>query len=280
MAVVTFFGKIVRQKTEPGLGLRWPWPIETVYKLDQRIQNFESKGKFEEIRLGDQNIILLEVYVGWRIDDPKQFFPKFLNGSIAVAEDRLQELVRNAKNEVAGKHVLSDFISTDEKQMKFPQVEAEILKRVQQDVAQGYGLEVKFLQIKKIGLPESVTRNVFDRMSSERQFYISQIESSGEEAATKIKSKADSDAAKLLSDADAQAYEIRGHGEEQMMHSLQILQQNTNLANLNMQIGALTEMLKDRTTLILDQSTAPLNLLQPLPPQKFEATNAAGGRNP
>jgi membrane protease subunit HflC len=221
------------------------------------------------------------VYVGWRIEDSKQFFPKFANGSIAVAEDRLQELVRNGKNEVAGQHSLSDFISTDEKQMKLAQIEAEILKRVQQDVsAQNYGLDVKFLQIKKIGLPESVTKNVFDRMSSERQFYISQIESSGEEAATKIKSKADSDAAKLLSDADAEAYKIKGKGEAEMMHSLQVLQQNPELATFNMQIGALTEMLKDRTTLILDQSTAPLNLLQPIPPQKFDSTNTPGGKNP
>jgi hypothetical protein len=67
-----------------------------------------------------------------------------------------------------------------------------------------------------------------------------------------------------------------------MMHSLEVLQQNTNLATFNMQISALTEMLKERTTLILDQSTAPLNLLQPIQPQKLETTNAppAIGKNP
>ena len=174
VAVVTFFGRIVREKTEPGLGLRWPSPIEKVYKLDRRIQNFE--GKFEQIKLTDQNIILLEVYVGWRIEDSKQFFPKFLNGSIAVAEQRLEEFVRNAKNEVAGQHVLSDFISTDEKQIKFAQIESEILQRVKRDVSEkGYGLDVKFVQIKKIGLPESVTQSVFERMTSERQTYISHI---------------------------------------------------------------------------------------------------------
>src|SRR5271157_3300542 len=77
-AVVTRFGKIDRVKTEPGPGLRWPWPIEDVYKLDQRIQNFE--GKYEQFKLPDQNIILLSVYVGYRIEDPKAFFPKFARG--------------------------------------------------------------------------------------------------------------------------------------------------------------------------------------------------------
>ncbi len=279
VAVVTLFGKLVREKTEPGLGLQWPWPIEKVYKLDQKIQNFE--GKFEQIKLTDQNILMLEVYVGWRIEDPKQFFPKFANGSIAVAQDRLEELVRNAKNEVAGQHAFSDFVSTDPKQMKFAQIEEEILQRVKKDVsAQGYGLDVKFVQIKKIGLPESVTQNVFDRMTSERKVYIAQIDSSGEEAASKIKSKANSDALILLSDADAEAKKIQGEGEAQMMRSLEILQQNTNLATFNMQMSALDQLLKDHSTLILDQSTSPLNLLQPIPPQKFDSTHAQDGKNP
>ena len=279
VAVVTLFGKLVREKTEPGLGLQWPWPIEKVYKLDQKIQNFE--GKFEQIKLTDQNILMLEVYVGWRIEDPKQFFPKFANGSIAVAQDRLEELVRNAKNEVAGQHAFSDFVSTDPKQMKFAQIEEEILQRVKKDVsAQGYGLDVKFVQIKKIGLPESVTQNVFDRMTYERKVYIAQIDSSGEEAASKIKSKANSDALILLSDADAEAKKIQGEGEAQMMRSLEILQQNTNLATFNMQMSALDQLLKDHSTLILDQSTSPLNLLQPIPPQKFDSTHAQDGKNP
>lgn len=278
VAVVTLFGKVVREKTEPGLGLQWPWPIEKVYKLDQRIQNFE--GKFDEVKLSDQNIIFLEVYVGWRIDNPKQFFPNFLNGSIAVAQDRLEELVRNAKTEVT-KHVLSDFVSTDPKQMKFDQIEDEILRKVKSDVSTlGYGLEIEFVRIKKIGLPETVTQTVFDRMTSERKVYISQIDSAGQEAATKIKSKADSDAQKLLADASARAIEIQGEGESNSVHALQIMQQNTNLAIFILQNAALEQLTKDRATLILDQSTAPLNLLQPLPPQKFGATDTPSDKAP
>jgi regulator of protease activity HflC (stomatin/prohibitin superfamily) len=41
-------------------------------------------------------------------------------------------------------------------------------------------VEIKFIEIQKIGLPESVTANVFDRMTAERQYYISQIQSQGE----------------------------------------------------------------------------------------------------
>ena len=261
VAVVVLFGNIHAVKSDPGPGLRWPWPIENVYKLDQRVQDLE--GKFEQIKLPDQNIILLAVYVGYRIQDPRAFFPKFANGSISDANKVLEGLVRSAKNEVAGQHPFSDFVSTDEQQMKFTQIENQILQKVQKQVRDlNYGVEIKFIQIEKIGLPESVTQNVFDRMTSERQYYISKIQSQGEEKATEIKSAADSTAAKLLSDADAQAFKIRGEGEAQMMKSLEILQQNPSLANFNMQMTALEEFLKKNATLILDQSTSPLQWMR------------------
>src|SRR5580704_1079138 len=150
VAVITFFGKVVRVKTSPGPGLRLPSPIERVFKLDQRIQNFEGKGKFEEIKLHDQSIILLSVYVGYRISDPTNFFLKW-NGSIAEAEKALDDVVRNSKNEVAGRHDFADFISTSG-QMKFPQIEKEILTEVQKRVSTNqYGVEMKFVQIQKIG---------------------------------------------------------------------------------------------------------------------------------
>jgi membrane protease subunit HflC len=269
VAVVTFFGKIAQVNTNAGPGLRLPYPIEKVFKLDQRIQNFEGKDKFEEIKLHDQNIIFLSVYVGYRISDPTNFFIKFLNGSIPVAEKVLDDIVRSSKLEVAGRHDFSDFISTDPLQMKFVQIEKEILDEVQRRVNdQHYGVEIKFIQIQKIGLPESVTQNVFDRMTAERQNYISEIQSQGELESTRIKSAADSTAAKMLYDADAQAFTIRGEGEAQMMKSLEVLQQNPNLASFNMQIAAMEQFLKKKTTLVLDLSTSPLQWLQMAEPGK------------
>lgn len=264
VAVVVRFGKVERVEPHPGPHLRFPWPIEHVISLDQRIQNFE--GKFEPAKLPDENIVMLLVYVGWQIEDPSLYFPKFNNGSIPDAERYLEDLVRSAKMEVAGHHTFSDFISADEKQMKFAQIEHEILEKVRAQVkANNYGIDIKFVQIKKIGLPETVTQNVLDRMSAERDFYVAQIKSSGDEESTKIKSKADSDAAKLISDADASAYSIRAKGEAQMVQSLQVLQQNPDLAEFNLRINALEQLTKEKTTLILDQSTSPLDLLKPLP---------------
>jgi membrane protease subunit HflC len=270
-AVVVRFGKIDRVKTEPGPGLRWPWPIENVYKLDQRIQNFE--GKYEQFQLPDQNIIFLSVSVGYRIENPRAFFGKFKNGSISAAESTLEDLVRSAKNEVGGQHRFSDFVSADPQQMKFAEIEKQIMQKVSTQVT-NLGLDMKFIQIRKIGLPDSVTASVFERMTSERQYYISKLQSQGEEVSRKIKAEADSRATVLLSDADAQAYQIRGEGEAQMMNSLAVLQQNPRLATFNMEISALDQFLKEKTTLILDASSAPLQWLQMQQSTKSPSTNA------
>lgn len=264
VAVVTTFGKVTDKKTEPGPYLKWPWPIQKVHKLDQRIQNFE--GKFEETLTPDGYNLLAMVYVGWKISDPAQFFPKFANGSIPEAEKALEGLVRSAKNEIIGQHPFAHFISTNEKELKFTEIENQMLKKVQAQVqANNYGIEIKFLGIKKLGLPESVTQAVFDRMRSERGVLVSAIQFGGEEQAIKIRSSADRDSARLLADADAEATRIRGAGEAAAAKSFAVFAQNPELANLILKLNALELSVREKTTLILDQGTPPFDLLNAAP---------------
>src|SRR6266700_4252577 len=109
VVVVTTFGKPTRDVTLPGPHLKWPWPIESVHRFDQRVQNFEDK--LTEGLTQDSFNILASVFVGWKITDPKAFFPKFASGSIPEAEKVLEGLLRSAKSAVIGKHPLSDLVS-------------------------------------------------------------------------------------------------------------------------------------------------------------------------
>jgi len=43
VAVVTRFGQVSRSLMEPGFNFRAPWPIEKIYKFENRVQNFERK---------------------------------------------------------------------------------------------------------------------------------------------------------------------------------------------------------------------------------------------
>jgi membrane protease subunit HflC len=205
------------------------------------------------------------VYAGWRISNPADFFPKFANGSTEEAAKTLEGLVRSAKTAVIGKHQLSDLVSTDPNRIKFTDIENEILAMIQSQVnSKNYGIEMEYLGFRKMGFPESVTQEVFKRMTSERQVLTSQIQNEGDAEATRIKSAADSKSLQMLADADAEATKIRAKGQQQAADSFTIFQQDPEFASFLLTLNALEPSLKNRATLIFDQHSQPFNLFQGL----------------
>jgi membrane protease subunit HflC len=262
VVVVTTFGRPTRNINEPGPHLKWPWPIESVHRFDQRVQNFEDK--LTEGLTSDSFNLLASVYVGWKITNATAFFPKFAGGTsepIGEAEKVMDRMLSNAKTAVMGKHPLSDFLAPAGEGNKFIDIENEILTVIQNQVrANNYGLEVVFLGIKKLGLPENVTSSVFERMQSERKVLVERSQQEGERDAQIIRSEAELKAAQMLAGADAQATEIRGKGEAEAAKYLTVFQQNPDLANFIFELSALEGSLKDKSTLIFDQHTPPFNL--------------------
>lgn len=265
VAVLTTFGKPADKNIDqPNIYFKWPWPIQKVYRFDERVQNFEDK--FSENLTADNTMLLTSVYVGWRISDAKEFFPKFTDGSVPAAQRQLEAMLRSAKAAVIGKHNLSDFVNADSSKLKLDQIEDEIKTTVQKElVAQNYGMSIDFLGIKKLGLPESVTQTVFDRMKSERQKYISEAQFEGEKQATIIKSTAERQAADLTANAQAAATRIQGEGVAEAAKTLTTFQENPELAVFQLQLEALKNSLNQKSTLIFDERTPPFSLFRNLP---------------
>jgi len=265
VAVLTTFGKPAAANIDqPNIYFKWPWPIQQVYRFDQRVQNFEDK--YSENKTGDETMIMASVYVGWRISDAKEFFPKFAGGSVEAAQRQLETMLRSAKAAVIGKHNLSDFVNADPKQLKFEAIEDEIKAAVQTQLAsQNYGMSIEFLGLKRLGLPENVTQSVFDRMKSERTKYISEAQFKGEAEATKIRSAAERQAADVIANATAAATRIEGEGVAEAAKTLSVFQQNPDLAIFQLQLEALKSSLNQKATLIFDERTPPFSLFQNLP---------------
>lgn len=265
VAVITTFGKpSPHTYDKPGAYFKWPWPIQKVYKFDSRVQNFEDR--LSENLTADQINLVTSVYVGWKISDGQRFLMTIRNGSIVDAQAKLETILRAAKNAVIGKHQLSEFVNSDPKQLKFEQIEGEIQQSVQSQLStNNIGMELAFLGFKKIGLPESVTQTVFDRMKSERQNLIAQNQSQGEGEAMKIRSSAERQAAELISKANADAIQIRAAGEREAATTYTVFQQNPELANFLLRIDALQKSLNQRSTLIFDERTPPFDLFSHLP---------------
>src|ERR1043165_1762196 len=88
-AVVTTFGKADQSDVhaKPGLGVKWPYPIQSVTTYDTRVRVVTSK--FEQMATADARQVVVETFCTWRVKDPLVFFQKFSN-----AGDRAEDHFR------------------------------------------------------------------------------------------------------------------------------------------------------------------------------------------
>jgi len=262
VVVVTTFGKYTRTITEPGFNVRWPWPIQNLQRFDNRIRNFEKQ--YEQTTTRDSRTLLVDVFLGWRIKDPRLFLARF-GSDMDRAEEGLEVLLRAAKNGVVGQHPLSDLISPRSQDLKFGKMEEEMLAGIKSKAEESYGIDVVLLGIKQLGLPQGVTEKVFERMKAERDQLVKQFQGEAAGESIRIRSEADLERERILSLADKDARIIRGQADAEAAGFLKTFEQNPELAVFLLKLNALEQGLKDRATLILDTRTIPFDLLKSQP---------------
>ena len=264
MAVVTTFGRFSRAVADPGLYFRLPQPFQKIYKFDQRLQVFERK--YEQNFTRDKKTPVVSVFVGWRIADARAFL-ELHNGDIGKAEAALESIVRDAKNSVLGRHDFSELVSPDPAQVHFDLIESEMKETMAVNALKSAGIKVELVGIKQLGLPESLTAKVFDRMKTEREKLVKSYIAEGEAEATKIKSGAERERQELLAKANRDAQILLGEAEAKATESYKVLNQEPEFAEFLLKLRGL-EQFKDRSTLILDANTPPLDLLRGTPAAK------------
>lgn len=257
-AVVTTFGRPDRSIQEAGLYLRWPWPVQKVYRFDRRVQVLE--GTFEETLTKDGKNILIAVYAGWRITEPIKFLERV--GSIEQAEHNLDGLLRNYKNAILGQYPFGNLVNVNPAELRFEQIEKDILAAARPEAADRYGVEVTLLGIHKIGLPASITEKVFERMRAERKQIAERYRSEGEAEAIKIRAQADSERDQILARAEADAKRIRADGDAKAAEYYATFEKHPELAMFLRKLEVLETTLKEKSTVVLSADTEPFDLLR------------------
>ena len=260
VAVVTTFGE-PSLVAEPGLHFRWPYPFQQVTTFDTRLRCFSgSEGKLEETMTKDGHNILVGIYVTYRISDAKLFFIKLEN--VTKAENLLNSLMRGAKNSAFGNYEFNEIVNTDPKKMKLKQIENDILGTLRERTTD-YGLQIESVGINTINVPKTISEKVFDRMIAERKKESDRIIAEGEMKAKDIRTNADTERAQILAEAQADAKVIRGHAEAEAARYYKTFSKKPELAAFLRKLEALRSILKEgRTTLVVDPSTAPFDLLK------------------
>ena len=211
--VLTNFGKISPPVKEPGLHVKWPWPITRVYKVDRRIQTLN--GLTHELITEDQKNVLVDGYTMWRITDPIKYVEAIRTDVNAV--DRLRELYLASSGIVISNRARDAFISLGLEHEDLHEACREMHNRIAPVAKANYGIEVIRVGIVEYTLPVENRPSVIQRMISERARIATRYRSEGEEKAITIEALAINEHEKIMASAHAEATTILGNAEAQAM---------------------------------------------------------------
>ncbi len=272
-AVVTTFGKASAESThrDPGLKLKWPYPIQSVTKYDTRIRFLTTRSETQQT--ADKRQIIVEAFCTWRVSDPLVFFQRFSNAGereedhFRQAEQNVHSTLRSAVAETS-RFTLPDLFTLNVEESKLPELEARILQTLKVREAEGgqgtlaqYGIEVAEVGISRIVLPEQTTANVFIAMEAARSALITELQSRGESEATSIRVSAETAADRIRAFADRRAQEIMSEGETEAAQWVAKMNEHPELAVFLRNVQFLRNALTKQATLLLSTSDFGMQLL-------------------
>ena len=154
--VVLRFGAHVAT-LQPGLSVRFPRPIERVYKVNvNRVQRFTHDSI---ILTQDENIIQVAVAIQWRIGNPEEYL-----FNVREPEETLRQVVESSVREVIGKSKL-DYVLTEGRR-EVAIIQRELIQNILRDYKSG--LLVVGVEMQQAKPPEQV-KAAFDDAITARE---------------------------------------------------------------------------------------------------------------
>jgi len=244
--------------TQPGLYWKWPWPIQEAVKYDTRVRILEDT--VEETPTADSKNVTLTTFTGWVVADPYKFHTSYPNPK--QGEEALRTKIRAHKKAVVGVHSFAEFVSTREDERKLRQIEDELKEFVKAEAQRDFGVDIRIFGIKKLGLPTEVTDAIFKRMIAVQRTKAMNYEAEGRAAAQDIVAGAESKRQQILAVAQRKVDDIESEGRRRVGEIYKRFEQHPELRIFLDKLQALEDILKTRTTLLLDTNFAPIDLFQ------------------
>ncbi len=212
-AIVFQFGEAKRventwgQETDAGLKFKLPPPFENVTYLSRR--NLEVDLAPVELLASDQERLVVDAFVRYRITDPIKFYEKLKTER--GAQNQLQSIMDSTLRDVLGRVDTPEIIAGRR---------AELMAEIQQAAnsiakAEDLGINIIDVRIKRADLPRENYERVFTRMITQRNQEASLTRAEGVERAQEIRATAEKTARVIRANAQQQAEIIRGQGDKE-----------------------------------------------------------------
>jgi len=201
-ALVVRLGSPLRVITEPGLHVKAPI-FDSVINIDKRILDLENPA--QEVIASDQKRLVVDAFARYRINNALKFYQTI--GTVEAANSQLSILLNSALRRVLGEATLTQVVR-DQREHLMARVREQL-----DNEAQGYGIAVVDVRIRRADLPEQNSQAVYQRMQTERQQEAAQYRAEGAQKAQEIRAKADRDVTVLLAEAQSRGERTRGEGD-------------------------------------------------------------------
>jgi membrane protease subunit HflC len=225
--ILTQFGKPSPNPiTEAGLHFKLPFIVK-VNVMEKRILAWD--GESAQMPTRDKTYIQVDTFARWRIEDPLLYFKTLRDersaisrlddilGSEtrnAVAKHDLLEIVRSTKDRKPERTDLQTGEGTDFEAIKIGRREIEKnLTEIAKTKLKDIGIELLDLRFKRINYNQSVERQIYEQMISERQKIAERFRSEGAGEAARTMGKMEREVKRIESEAYLKIQSILGEAD-------------------------------------------------------------------
>jgi membrane protease subunit HflC len=176
---------------------------DTVIPIEKRILDLENPS--QEVSASDQKGLVVDAFARYRIKDALKFYQSV--GSIQAANLQLTTLLNASLRRVLGEVTFIEVVR-DEREALMGRIREQLDKE-----ADGYGIQVVDVRIRRADLPEQNSQAVYQRMQTERAREAAEFRAQGAQKAAEIRANADREAQVIKAEARSKAEQIRGEGD-------------------------------------------------------------------
>jgi len=196
-------GEIVDSNYEPGLHFKLPM-VQSIQIFDKRIQTLDLEP--ERFLTIEKKFVVVDSFTKWRISDVAQYF-RSTRGSLAQTSRLLSARINAALRDEFGKRTIKEVVSGERTQIM------RKLAREADQSASDLGVEIVDVRIKQIDFEEAISKNIYERMRTERHRVAAELRAEGAEAAERIQADADRQRTEIVANAYRDAELLRGEGD-------------------------------------------------------------------
>jgi len=204
IAIKLQFGEIVKTDIKPGVHFKLPF-FQNVKKFDARLLTLDARP--ERFLTVGKKFVIVDSFIKWKIVDVKAYY-KATAGNRWQATTLLANSTNKGLRDEFASRSLTEVVSGERDELM-----TIITKKLNEQTVGEFGIKVIDVRVKGIDLPEDLSKNVYRRMSTEREREARETRSQGKELSEGIKANADRQKVVLEANAYSKSEKTRGEGD-------------------------------------------------------------------